>query len=60
VVAKTLSMIFERSQQSGEAPGDWRKANTAPIFKKGGKEDPVSYQPVSLPLGLGRSWNRSS
>jgi len=29
-------------------PEDWRKANVAPIFKKGKKEDPGNYRLVSL------------
>ena len=33
---------------SGEVPGDWKKGNIAPIFKKGRKEDPGNYGPVSL------------
>ncbi|KFQ58167.1 hypothetical protein N334_06978, partial [Pelecanus crispus] len=47
VVAKPLSMILEKSWQSCEVPGDWRKGNV-PIFKKGTKEDPGNYHPVSL------------
>ncbi|KFO82662.1 RNA-directed DNA polymerase from mobile element jockey, partial [Cuculus canorus] len=48
VVAKSLSMIFEKSWQSGEGPGDWKKGNIVPNFKKGRKDNPKNYQPVSL------------
>ena len=29
-------------------PEDWRKANVTPVFKKGKKDDPGNYRPVSL------------
>jgi len=46
IIAKSLSIIFERSWQSGKVPGDWK--SIVPIFKKGRKEDPGNYHPVSL------------
>jgi len=47
-IVMPLSIIFEMPWQSGEVPGDWRKGNMVPIFKKCRKEDPGNYRPVSL------------
>ncbi|GAB0204592.1 mitochondrial enolase superfamily member 1 [Grus japonensis] len=48
VIAVPLSIIFERSWRTGEVPEDWRKASVTLVFKKGKKEDPGNYRPVSL------------
>ncbi|KAJ7424316.1 hypothetical protein BTVI_07024 [Pitangus sulphuratus] len=46
VVTKALLMNFE--WESREVPADWKLANVVQAFKKGQKEDPRSYRPVSL------------
>jgi len=48
-VAKPLSIIFEKSWPSGEVPTNRRRVNIIPFFKKGQKEDPGNYRPISLP-----------
>ncbi|CAM5075608.1 unnamed protein product [Eretmochelys imbricata] len=54
VIAEPLAIIFENSWRTGEVPDDWKKANVVPIFKKGKKEDPGNYRPVSLTSVLGK------
>ncbi|KAK4810780.1 hypothetical protein QYF61_008752 [Mycteria americana] len=48
VLTKPLSIIYQQSWLTGEVPADWRLTNVTPIFKKGQKEDPGNYRPVSL------------
>ncbi|GAB0204509.1 mitochondrial enolase superfamily member 1 [Grus japonensis] len=57
-LAKPLSIIYEQSWLIGEVPADWRLANVMPIYKKGRKEDPGNYRPVSLTLQPGKIMER--
>ena len=48
VLAKPLSIIYQQSWLAGEVPTDWKLASVTPIYKKGWKDDPGNYRPVSL------------
>ena len=48
VIAEPFSKISERSWRMGEVSEDWRIGNDAPVFKKGKKDDPGNYMPVSF------------
>jgi hypothetical protein len=43
-----LTIIFNKSLETGEVSEGWKKANDKPIFKKGTKGCPGNYRPVSL------------
>ncbi len=43
-----LAVIYNRSMQEGKVPQDWKDANVCPIHKKGKKQEPGNYRPVSL------------
>ncbi|GAB0209860.1 hypothetical protein GRJ2_003451700 [Grus japonensis] len=49
--AKADSQVSQTAKGHGEQERclkDWRKANVTPVFKKGRKEGPGNYRPVSL------------
>jgi hypothetical protein len=43
-----LTILFNKSISEGKIPGDWKKANVVAIFKKGTRNNPGNYRPVSL------------
>ncbi|KAF4805398.1 RNA-directed DNA polymerase from mobile element jockey-like protein [Turdus rufiventris] len=47
-LAKPLYIISQQSWPTGEVSDDWKLTNVTPLHKKGGKEDPGNYRPVSL------------
>ncbi|GAB0183031.1 hypothetical protein GRJ2_000768400 [Grus japonensis] len=54
VFIKPPSIMYQQSWLTGEVPVDWRLANVMPIYKRGQKEDPGNYRPVSLTLVPGK------
>ena len=43
-----LTIIFNKSLQTGTVPDQWKKANVSAVLKKGQRYDPANYRPVSL------------
>ena len=41
-------VLFVRSLEMGALPRDWRQANITPVHKRGCKNDPSNYRPISL------------
>jgi len=48
IYAECLQHIFAASLKQGVLPGAWKTANITPIYKKGEKEKPFNYRPISL------------
>ena len=46
--AKFLEVIYKNSLATSEMPEDWRMANITPLHKKGAKNNPSNYRPISL------------
>ena len=47
-ISLPLSRIFNMSLAKKSVPNDWRTANIIPILKKGDKDNPGNYRPISL------------
>ena len=54
-LAPVITIIFQKSLDSGKLPKDWTDANIAPVFKKGDKHAAENYRPVSLTSVLSKS-----
>ena len=47
-VAPILKIIFQKTLISGCIPKDWKTAIVSPLYKKGDKNNPANYRPISL------------
>ena len=47
-LAPVLAELFQNSIDTGIVPDDWLTANVVGIYKKGDKQEPANYRPVSL------------
>ncbi|KAJ7415597.1 hypothetical protein BTVI_37847 [Pitangus sulphuratus] len=56
IIARPLTIIFERSWRSGEVLEDWKIANVTPVFKKGKKEDPGTTSQSASSQSLERDY----
>ena len=48
VLSAPLSVLFRKSVDSGRLPADWKTGDVTPVYKKGDRQNPASYRPISL------------
>ena len=48
IVAPSLTSLFNISINNGCFPSTWKLAKISPLFKKGSKQDPSNYRPISV------------
>jgi len=49
-----LTKLFKLSLETGIVPQEWKEARVSPLFKKGQKDKPENYRPVSLTSIIGK------
>ena len=54
VLVEPLSLLYAKSLDDSEVPNDGKTANITAICKKGNKQNPCNYKPVSLTSNIGK------
>ena len=54
VIIGPLTYLINKSLQTGHFPQPWKLARVLPLFKKGAKDDPSNYRPISCLSVLGK------
>ena len=47
-ISTPLAKMFNLSLEEGIIPSEWKEANVTPLFKKGSRNKPENYRPMSL------------
>ena len=47
-IAPSITLLFNKSMNSGVVPDEWKLANVVSVYKRGEKEDVQNYRPISL------------
>ena len=47
-ISTPLAKVFNLSPEEGIVPSEWKESNITPLFKKGSRNKPENYRPVSL------------
>ena len=48
IVSPSLTLIFAKPIETGIFPDEWKLARATPVFKKGKRDDPNNYRPISV------------
>lgn len=57
-ISKPLTILFNRSLHEHFFPDPWKHSNVVPLFKKGERNNPSNYRPVSLCSSVGKIMER--
>jgi hypothetical protein len=57
-LSPVLKFIFDKAALFAMMPFQWKKAKIIPIHKKGKKDDPENYRPISLLCSIGKIFEK--